>query len=94
MTVGASGLQQREPLRLPIGRRRQQDALNQTENRRGRADAQRQREHGDQAEHGLLQQHSHANAQILEHLILPSAGCYSAFSASTGSTADARRAGR
>src|SRR5204862_7674747 len=67
LAMGPGGRNQYELLRLPIGRGRQQDALNQTEHRRGCANAQRQREHGDQGEAGLLEQHSHAKTQVLKH---------------------------
>jgi hypothetical protein len=66
--VGASGGNQHQPLRLPVRRRRQEDASDQAENRRGRADTERQRNHGNQSKAGLFAQHAQANSQILKHL--------------------------
>src|SRR5262245_20494965 len=63
---------QRDSLRLLIRRRRQQHALDQTENRRGRPNAQAQSEHGYQSEGRLLEQHSHTKTKVLKHLVLQS----------------------
>ena len=49
LAVGSDGRDQHQALGLAIGRRRQEDALNQAEDRCGRADAQRQRQHRNHA---------------------------------------------
>ncbi len=51
--------------RLLHRERFEQHRIQQTEDGRVRAYAQRQREHNNQREAGLLQQHSHAVAQVL-----------------------------
>src|SRR5262245_56395612 len=53
-------------------KRAQQHAVNHAENRRVRADPQRQRQHGNRRETGIFQQHSQTEAQVLNHFILPS----------------------
>jgi hypothetical protein len=68
--VGPGRRNQHKLLRLPVRRGCREDASYQTKNRRRRADAQRQREHGNHGEAGLLKQHSHAKAQILKHLVV------------------------
>jgi hypothetical protein len=50
---------------LGIGQRLEQNALDNAENGRGRADAERQRENGNQAEAGFLQKHSRDIAQVM-----------------------------
>ena len=63
--VGPGGLDQHQTIRVSIGRRREQDALDQAENRRRRADSQGQRQHGNRRESRLLPQHSRGKTQVL-----------------------------
>jgi hypothetical protein len=53
---------QGQPAGILIGRRREQDALNQAEDRHRGSDAQGEREDGDDGEARLLEQHAHRNA--------------------------------
>jgi hypothetical protein len=50
-----------------MGWGRQQHTLHQAEDRRGRANAERQREHGDDGESGLLPQFSLAKSHVVKH---------------------------
>ena len=65
--VGAGGLDKHEPLRLIIRGRRQQNTLDQAEHRRGRADTERQSQHGNQGEARLLPEHPRGKTQVLNH---------------------------
>src|ERR1051326_1464919 len=62
--VGAP-FENHEMLRILHRQRSHQDAVNQTENRRVRADAQRQRENGHDGETRRFEEHSRAIAQVL-----------------------------
>jgi hypothetical protein len=53
--------------RIFVGRRRQQDALDQAEHRSSRADAERQRQDGKGREPRLLGQHPETEAKVLQH---------------------------
>ena len=67
LAIGPHRRHQHQARRLLVWRRRQEDALDQAEDRRGRADAQREREHGDDHEPGMLQEQAGAEAQVAEH---------------------------
>ncbi len=67
LPVGPDGLDQGELLRIFVGRRRQQDALDQAEHRSRRADAERQRQYGKGGEARLLAQHPETEAKVLQH---------------------------
>src|SRR5262245_7239687 len=54
-----------QSVRLAIRRRLEQNGIDHTENSRVRADAERQRQHGDEGEAGALHQRSRAVAQVL-----------------------------
>src|SRR5262245_6041142 len=58
--------------RLRIGQRTQQYGVDDAEDRRVRADAECERENGDESEHSIFSEHPHAVTQVLNHLILPS----------------------
>jgi hypothetical protein len=75
LAVGASGGDQYQLLGLPVGRRRQQNALNETENRRGCADAEGQGDDGDESKAGLLEQHPHAEPQVTQHFSASRGSC-------------------
>src|SRR5207248_5639462 len=55
-----------------IWQRLEQNRIHRTEDSSAGADAERQREDGNQSEAGLLQQHSYAITQVLKHFILHS----------------------
>src|SRR5262245_50596317 len=62
-----------QPSRLGhAAQRPQQERVGQAEDRRIRANPQRQREYGDKREAGIFQQHSQTEAQVLNHFVLPS----------------------
>src|SRR5262249_43863704 len=54
-----------QSFRVRIGKRLEQHRVDYTEDRRVRADAERERQHGDEGEAGALHQRSHAVAQVL-----------------------------
>jgi len=54
-----------QPLLFGEGQRAQQHRIHDAEDQRVRSNAQSERDHGDQAKMGLLQQHSRAEAQVL-----------------------------
>ncbi len=61
--------QPRQLFRFRIWQRTQQHGIDDAEDRRVRADAQRQREDGNQGESGILQQHSRAVTKILQQVL-------------------------
>src|SRR5262245_35956224 len=61
-------------LRVFHGQSSEERRVKQAEDRRVRADPQRQRERGDDSEAGILRQHPRAKTQVLNHLVLPSFG--------------------
>jgi hypothetical protein len=68
LPVGPCTLHQHQLLRLLVGRRRQQHALNQTEHRRGDPYTQRQGEDRNQAKAGLFQKHPNRKSEVSFHL--------------------------
>ena len=66
-----TALDNREAIGCPDGKRANQQAVDQREDRRVGADAERQREDGDGREDGRLGQHSHAVTDVLPDLLEP-----------------------
>ena len=60
---------QHEPLGVDVRQRPQQDRVHHAENRRARADAERDRRDSDRREAGILPQHSGGVAEILEEVV-------------------------
>ena len=58
--------QHHDPIRLREGERSQEHGMDQAEHGRVRADAEAQREHGDQREARVLDEHPHAVAQVVQ----------------------------
>ena len=77
-----------DPVGVGIGQRAQQHAVHDTEDRRGRADPEGQRDDRDRGEAGILLKVADRVADIVAHCR------YSVRSARTGSSRAARRAGR
>src|SRR6266545_2625172 len=71
---GAVLAKQYEPVGVPVRERPQQYRIHDAEDRRVRADAERQRERGNRSEAFVLEQHPQAKTQVLYHLVLPSFG--------------------
>src|SRR5262249_48205002 len=67
LPVVADGWDERQPARPVVGGRREQHSLNEAKYRRGGADPQCQRQYGNKAERRLLEQHPHAQTQLLNH---------------------------
>src|SRR5262245_38313310 len=63
-----------ELLRIANREMFQQQRVHNTENRRIRADTKRKSEHGHSGEALMLEQHSYAITQVLNHFVLPSLG--------------------
>src|SRR6185503_5069394 len=82
--------QRNEPFGILVGQWPKQHRVDDTEDRRVRADTQGQSDDRNEANARVLQQHAHAVTQILEESVH---GFYSYLSATIGSTFAARRAG-
>src|SRR5262245_47879297 len=63
---------QHQAIRLGVGQRAEQHAVNHAENRRVGADTQSQRDDGSQCEAWFLRQHSKAIAEVLPEIFEPS----------------------
>ena len=63
--------QRDEPLRFGIRQRTQQHAVDDAEDRGGRADADRQRQHGDRREHALPVEHAQPVSQVAQEIVEP-----------------------
>ena len=77
-----------EPSRIRVGKRPQEDAVDDAEDRGVGADAERQRRHGDGGEAGVRGEAAQSVADVLQQCLH-----HSLLSAVIGSTRDARRAG-
>ncbi len=62
-----TGTGDEELVRILDRQRLQHDGIEETEDRRRRADAEREREHCDDCEAGILQQRAKCVAKVLEH---------------------------
>src|SRR5262245_33210816 len=70
--AGAVVPNRREPVGMRKWERLEQNRIHRAEDRRAGADAQTERQRGDQREAGILQQHSQSKSQVLKHLVLQS----------------------
>ena len=68
LAVSSRRRNQHQLLRLLVGWRLQQHAMNQAEHGRGRPDSKSQRQHRNQAKTGLFQQHPNRKSHVSPHL--------------------------